>query len=643
MKLFTSVFLLLSMAFGAKAATGDTTWVQAQNNIWLDYFNNFDTTIKFPDGSTKYRKIIMIFTVGKYTCPGSPMYCSDWDYTVQTFAMNKVGDTVELGRLITPYGNGARMPASWSQPFYFDVTDYATVLRDSNKIRIHYSGYSGGFTANVKFAMIEGTPERDVKGVKTMWNSSFTYGSASDPIDGRVAAQSLTAPAGTEAATYRMNITGHGSDATGCSEFCQKYYRVIKDGSLVKETAIWRDNCGYNNLYPQNGTWVYDRANWCPGDKVHSNFHPLPGVSAGSTFDLGMNFEPYTSSGGAVYIVYGSVIYYGAINKTLDASIEDIIAPTTDDNHYRSNARVGRTTIRVRNTGSTAIKDIDYEYGVTGQPLTKVNWAVNIPPLTDTIIDLPNNASLFAASGTNIPYEVTIVKVNGVADDDASNNKMITRFNTAPVWPAKINITLLTNKAKASSGYSQTEWKVFDDWGNIMAQRVNNDAEKEYKDTLNLRDGIYKLVVSDAGCNGLAWWAASADGAGSFAVRNGLFVIPTPGNFSGDFGCGFTQEFIIGKPSVSIANVNEPGAVAALYAYPNPASDQVTVTIDGLQNPQGIIHITDNTGRIIAAQEIREASVHINTSLMAAGLYFVNFIPARADVAKTSCKLLITK
>ncbi|MBL7711171.1 MAG: hypothetical protein JNL13_01850, partial [Chitinophagaceae bacterium] len=45
MKFFTSLFLGLALAIAAKAAPGDTTWVQAQKGIWLDYYNNFDTTV----------------------------------------------------------------------------------------------------------------------------------------------------------------------------------------------------------------------------------------------------------------------------------------------------------------------------------------------------------------------------------------------------------------------------------------------------------------------------------------------------------------------------------------------------------------------------------------------------------------------
>ena len=107
-------------------------------------------------------KIIMIFTLGKYSCPAGTQYCADWDYTVQNFLMTKTGDTVELGRLITPYANTsyARFPMTWKQRYTYDVTDLYSLLKGSAAIRIHYSGYSGGFTANITFAFIEGKPKK---------------------------------------------------------------------------------------------------------------------------------------------------------------------------------------------------------------------------------------------------------------------------------------------------------------------------------------------------------------------------------------------------------------------------------------------------------------------------------------------------
>lgn len=58
--------------------------------------------------------------------------------------------------------------------------------------------------------MIELTPERNVLGV-TKLREVAAFGNASDPIDAKVAAKSLTAPVGTNEAVYRLNITGHGA------------------------------------------------------------------------------------------------------------------------------------------------------------------------------------------------------------------------------------------------------------------------------------------------------------------------------------------------------------------------------------------------------------------------------------------------
>jgi hypothetical protein len=180
------------------AAPGDTTWVQAHKDVWLDWYNDFDTTVQFPDGTTSYRKIQMSFMLGKYNCPGNPQYCSDWDYTVQIFIMTPGGDTLELGRLITPYAKGLRMPADWKGEYLFDVTDYYPLLKNRATVRVHYSGYSGGFTANIRFAFIEGVRTRDVLRIDPLWRGGYDYGNPADPIDDQITAISRTVPAGTD-------------------------------------------------------------------------------------------------------------------------------------------------------------------------------------------------------------------------------------------------------------------------------------------------------------------------------------------------------------------------------------------------------------------------------------------------------------
>jgi hypothetical protein len=620
MKFLSILTLTVFLTLTSMAAPGDTTWVQAHSTKQLGASPaNHDTMVKFPDGATKYRKIIMVFTLGKYACPGSPTYCADWDYTVQTYAMNKLGDTVELGRLITPYGNSARMTASWNQ------------------------AYSGGFTGDIKFALIEGTPERDVLGVRKMWAGSWAFGNASSPIDNKVSAQTVTAPVGTQAATYRFNITGHGSDPNGCSEFCEKYYQVIKDGSLVKQKSIWRDNCGLNELYPQNGTWIYNRGNWCPGALVYTNFHPLPGVSSGSTFNLSMAFEPYTSSGAASYIVFGNVVFYGALNHVLDASIEDIIAPTNYDGHFRENSRIGFTTIKIRNSGSTAISNIQFEYGVTGQPLTTATWSGSLASLTDTVIDLPFAESLLKATGTNQPYEVNILKVNGVSDNDATNNKMTTTFTPAPQLAGNSVLVFRTNKSVIGGGVSETEWRITDlAKGTVVASRINNMPETTYFDTLSLETGVYKLTFTDAGCDGLSWWANAAAGAGSILLKPTPFTSYTfKGNFGGDFGCGFSQYFRVGAPT-SINSVDNKSEFL-VNIYPNPAKENVNIYIEGGIVRAGKIVLIDNLGRLVYEQKVNQNRIEFSTQQFNNGVYILKIYPDEKSAQSIPSKLVILK
>src|SRR5690606_12476698 len=147
-----SLFMLLGMvlfSLAVWAAPNDTTVVQAHNLYKFNSFGSHDTTTVFPDGSVSYRKIVMEFDLGKYACPGydpnnpgegpgQTGWCGDWDYDVHVIAMNASGDTIELGRLITPYANNNNIstPANWHHSYLFDVTDYYTVLKDTVTIRV---------------------------------------------------------------------------------------------------------------------------------------------------------------------------------------------------------------------------------------------------------------------------------------------------------------------------------------------------------------------------------------------------------------------------------------------------------------------------------------------------------------------------
>jgi len=52
------------------------------------------------------------------------------------------------------------------------------------------------------------------------------------------------------------------------------------------------EECADNPLYPQGGTWIYDRAGWCPGAKVTTqNFELTPFVTGQEAFTVDYNID----------------------------------------------------------------------------------------------------------------------------------------------------------------------------------------------------------------------------------------------------------------------------------------------------------------------------------------------------------------
>jgi len=652
-KQFYLLIAVILLSITAKAGPGDTTWVQAQNVVQFTHPGQYDdTSVAFPDSTKTYRKVLMIFTLGEYNCPSGSTYCHQWDYTVQNYLMTKGGDTIELSRFITPYsGTSIRFPATWHYDYIFDVTDFYPLLRDTASIRINYEGYSYGFTGNIKFAFIEGTPDRDVYGVQKIYDGYFGYGSTTDPINNHLPKVKLNIPSGTQSADMRFIVSGHGSDANGCCEFMSHSYDVYLNGADVAHKDIWRSDCGINELYPQTGTWIYERSNWCPGNIVVPIYHNLPGVTAGSTDSLQIKYEDYTvasPSGG--YATEAAVFYHGDFNKTLDASLDDIIAPTSYEGYFRENPIVGSPIILVKNTGSATIATMDIQYGVKDSTMLTYTWHGPLAPLHDTEIVLPDLETLRNIAGTGGTYTFTakVLSVNGATDQDATNNTLSTSFATVPVWPAKLAVQLKTNAGVLSDGNSETSWYIYDVNNNVVKQRSNNAKNTTYNDTIILYPGSYKLVVTDSGCDGLNWWAYTGGsydpGIGTIKVTSATSVIPKAlkGYFNGDFGCGFTQYFSIAGP-LGVSNVNAPDNNLAIDAYPNPAQYSVTVNISGTQNVNGTLRMIDALGRVVLEKECTATSQQLNISSLANGLYTIYFVDSKNPESKLQTRVLIAK
>lgn len=652
--------LVLALSLNLMSNPGDTTWVQA-NITNLEWYGNYDTLAHFPDGSVKYRKIFMVFTLGEHPCPAGTQYCHQWDYTVSNYVLTAT-DTVELSRFITPYANTGvpRFPSTWKQHYWYDVTDFAGLLKDSAVIRIFYSGYSGGFTGNIKFAFIEGTPERDVVGLERLWLGSYTFGNPSDPIMPHIPAKTRTAPANTQTAELKYTVTGHGSDnTTQCCEFASHTYSVTLNGSQIAQKAIWR-GCGLNELYPQGGTWIYDRANWCPGDAVHTNSHVLTGVTAGNTFSVGVNYDGYASTGNyGSYTIEGHAVYYKGLNHTLDASLNDIVSPNNFEDNWRENPAGMLPVVKVHNSGSSTINSITFSYNVKDSVALQYTWNGTLLSQQDTVLtlqELPTLTNMSLANMTGTYYfTAKIVAVNGVADEDSTNNVFTSKFKTAPAWPTTFVILTSTNSEGVSgvgSDPSETSWWITDAYGNIIYLKDSMNTSTVYKDTITLPAGnFYKLVINDLGCDGMHWWVW--DQNPSYGVTSGYLVVKKltgtlipmngysySGTYHDDFGCGFTQNFTTALPVNGIDQVNK-NTVTSIDAYPNPAKDNMTIVINGITNPNGYLELIDAQGKVVLKQKVAGDMNKISLSDINAGIYTV--IYHGADASQTQKRIAVVK
>ena len=135
--------------------------------------------------------------------------------------MFEIIERIELARVITPYGG--YYANTWRNTVQFDVTDFASILQDSVKIRAFYGGWSDGFTITLDFHFIEGTPPRTVQNIRNVYVSGpggFPYGNVNNSIENYLTPKTFPLNSNETNAMLRVIPTGHGAGTQNCAEFC---------------------------------------------------------------------------------------------------------------------------------------------------------------------------------------------------------------------------------------------------------------------------------------------------------------------------------------------------------------------------------------------------------------------------------------
>ncbi len=569
--------------------------------------NSYKRVTIFPDKTKKIRSIILNLT---FECPDK-MRCADWDYVDYIRARPKNDSTVyEVARMLTPYGG--RFQNDWRFEWQVDVTDFSQILRDEVEIDYIHTGYEDnktrGWKVTVDFEITYGNPVANPLAIHEIYAGNYKYGYKDDPIENHLIPVTINANPKTSFSKIKIHQTGHGMDANGCGEFCSKYRDIVFNDKIVDHQDLWME-CGDNPLFPQAGTWIFDRANWCPGYLLQPD-EVLLNTEANKSFTVDINMEPYeTEKPSANEQITAYVIEYGKINAANDITLVDIIQPSTSLKHSRKNPMGGLPVIQVKNNGRDPLKKMSIKYFIEGEAVQNFKWTGHILFGETAIIVLPSEVFSKKVSAN---FHVELSKPNGRKDAYYADNTLQSIYQRPNILPETVIVYYKTNNKPNENTYT-----IQDSFGNIMSKKdtLNVKPNTVYQDTIKLKQGNYNFTFNDSKGNGLEFWFNARDGRGNVKLLDSLGKAIK--QFDSDFGSSIIYNFSV-QPDIDYELDNTPSI--AVF----PARTNGPITLDYFSNTP------ENVKVIIVEQEnetkVLEEHTYLNFSKGALA-YNLSYLP----------------
>lgn len=475
-----------------------------------------------------------------------------------------VYNNYELGRFISPYA--INFPKTFQYDYVYDVTDFSSLLHDSAEIRIEYQGYSYGFTATWDFIFVEGTPAREAYKVMNIYNGGFNYGNPNNSIENQLTAKNIEVDDLAKSVKIRVLITGHGAEGSeNCAEFCAKNYYLKLNGTQFAQQRVWKDDCGLNALFPQPGTWIYDRANWCPGELVRPFDYEMKTMTAGGTYSFDMDMEPFIASGNASYNLAVQVFFYKDFAFETDAALDDIIAPTKDFWHSRYNPICDNGEVRIKNTGASNLTSATIKIKVGSAPEQSYNWTGNLAFGETANVKLP--WIKWPAIVSDKTFTARVEAPNGAADQNTWNDSKKVDIDIPPTLPLRFIVQTTTNNRPTQNSYT-----IKNDHGVVFKDRQFTSANTLHRDTIELGHGCYTFTFNDAMKNGLSFFAAPNDGSGAVRIVGIPFRMLK--DFNADFGTSHTFHFRAGS---TVGMEETIDRISDIKIYPQPATEELMI------------------------------------------------------------------
>lgn len=258
-----------------------TQEVGAFSEVWSDVNNGkIEIEAELPSFQGAYDKITAYLTIG---CP--PGGCDEWDRISFIEVKGHNGQWYEIIRYITPYGVACS--------HNIDLTDFMSVLEGKVAFRVNLETLGNGFLYSLEFEYKAGIPAHPYSAISEVWRKSYDFGNPADLQP--VPEVNIPFPDGAKAAKLKLVSSGHawGDNNTGnAAEFHEDTHHIWVDGAQTFAQHNWQIcNPNPDGCQPQNGTWFYNRAGWCPGsiapwfDYNMSAYVSQPSVTMGYVFN----------------------------------------------------------------------------------------------------------------------------------------------------------------------------------------------------------------------------------------------------------------------------------------------------------------------------------------------------------------------
>ncbi|MCI4669892.1 MAG: LamG domain-containing protein [Bacteroidia bacterium] len=388
--------------------TGTSTKVIVKDKVLHKNGENFNSNkVTLPQDLHKYEQVLLNIDL---TCPSGG--CGPWDVLANLVAVTSSG-SYELARYITPYGIAC---GGW----IVDITDFKSVLGGEVDFQTTIDVFTAkGWLLDMSVDLIDNNPTDTYSYLSRLWELPFqVYGDPGISYD--LPAIPVKIKGNTTSNHVRMTITGHGQGNTNnAAEFFNVNHQFTIDGTTHDTHNLWKADCAQNPCANQQGSWLFPRAGWCPGQSVDPYIiNTSSQLNPGDSLPLDYVLQPYTN---LLNTGYNNSSHTEPYYKIFSYFIESSPTPYRDyknlENHaatgFVSNSALDSVTVSIVNNGFEAISN--YEVKIfynkqlvdiqafsdpvaAGDTLTK-QVILNSPQAIDTLIS--NSIFVEVASNTD--------------------------------------------------------------------------------------------------------------------------------------------------------------------------------------------------------------------------------------------------